>query len=144
MPLSHWHVTVGAGDSESGSLSKMWSRSGELIHFYHLNAHSDPLLSWGMRWESRIEARILRKIRTMDGEQFSLKDAVWNLTHKQTNERVAQVFLCVSDGSSKLMLEVHWLSYSITILSFTLVHLTTYAPPCWYDIWGEPVDSELI
>lgn len=87
-----------------------------------------------MRWESRIEARILRKIRTMDGEQFSLKDAVWNLTHKQTNERVAQVFLCVSDGSSKLMLEVHWLSYSITILSFTLVHLTTYAPPCWYDI----------
>jgi len=30
--------------------------------------------------------RILPKTRTMDGEQFSLKDAVWNLTNVQTKE----------------------------------------------------------
>lgn len=28
--------------------------------------------------------RILPKIRTLSGEQFSLKDAVWNLTNEQT------------------------------------------------------------
>ncbi|KAH9912797.1 uncharacterized protein B0H18DRAFT_1126773 [Fomitopsis serialis] len=43
------------------------------------------------------EVRILPKIRTMDGEQFSLKDAVWNLTNEQTKERTAQAFLRVSD-----------------------------------------------
>ncbi|KAK7048243.1 NUC071 domain-containing protein [Favolaschia claudopus] len=36
-------------------------------------------------------------IRTMSGEQFSLKDAVWNLTNEQTKERTAQAFLRVSD-----------------------------------------------
>ncbi|KAG1765663.1 ribonuclease H-like domain-containing protein [Suillus occidentalis] len=40
---------------------------------------------------------ILSKIRTMGGEQFSLKDAVWNLTNEQTKERTAQAFLRVSD-----------------------------------------------
>ncbi|KAJ3817018.1 U5-snRNA binding site 2 of PrP8-domain-containing protein [Lentinula raphanica] len=39
------------------------------------------------------EVRILSKIRTMSGEQSSLKDAVWNLT----KERTAQAFLRVSD-----------------------------------------------
>lgn len=43
------------------------------------------------------EVRILPKIRTMSGEQFSLKDAVWNLTNEQTKERTAQAFLRVSD-----------------------------------------------
>jgi pre-mRNA-processing factor 8 len=33
------------------------------------------------------ETPILPKIRTMSGEQFSLKDAVWNLTNEQTKER---------------------------------------------------------
>ena len=33
----------------------------------------------------------------MSGEQFSLKDAVWNLTNEQTKERTAQAFLRVSD-----------------------------------------------
>ncbi|THU79056.1 hypothetical protein K435DRAFT_973288 [Dendrothele bispora CBS 962.96] len=43
------------------------------------------------------EVRILPKIRTTSGEQFSLKDAVWNLTNEQTKERTAQAFLRVSD-----------------------------------------------
>ncbi|EMD31685.1 hypothetical protein CERSUDRAFT_127249 [Gelatoporia subvermispora B] len=43
------------------------------------------------------EVRILPKIRTMGGEQFSLKDAVWNRTNEQTKERTAQAFLRVSD-----------------------------------------------
>jgi len=45
------------------------------------------------------EVHILPKIRTMGGEQFSLKDAVWNLTNEQTKERTTQTFLRVSsDG----------------------------------------------
>lgn len=43
------------------------------------------------------EIRILPKIRTINGEQYSLKDAVWNLTNEQTKERTAQAFLRVSD-----------------------------------------------
>jgi pre-mRNA-processing factor 8 len=43
------------------------------------------------------EVRILPKIRTMGGEKFSLKDAVWNLANKQTKERIVQAFLRVSD-----------------------------------------------
>jgi hypothetical protein len=48
------------------------------------------------------EIRILPKIRTKSGEQFSLKDAViWNLTNKRTKERTAQAFLRFSnDGRS--------------------------------------------
>jgi pre-mRNA-processing factor 8 len=43
------------------------------------------------------EICILLKIRTMGGEQFSLKDAVWNLTNEQMKECTWQTFLCVSD-----------------------------------------------
>ncbi|KAG2093356.1 PRP8 domain IV core-domain-containing protein [Suillus discolor] len=43
------------------------------------------------------KVRILPKIRTMGGKQFSLKDAVWNLTNEQTKDRTAQAFLHVSD-----------------------------------------------
>ena len=43
------------------------------------------------------EIRILPKICTLNGEQFSLKDAVWNLTNEQMKERTAQAFLRVSD-----------------------------------------------
>jgi pre-mRNA-processing factor 8 len=43
------------------------------------------------------EVRILPKFRTMGGEQFSLKDAVRNLTNEQTKERTAQAVLRVSD-----------------------------------------------
>ncbi|KIJ29669.1 hypothetical protein M422DRAFT_36884, partial [Sphaerobolus stellatus SS14] len=43
------------------------------------------------------EVRILPKLRTMSGEQFSLKDGVWNLTNEQSKERTAQAFLRVSD-----------------------------------------------
>jgi hypothetical protein len=37
------------------------------------------------------------KNQDMGGEQFSLKDSVWNLTNKQTKECTAQAFLHVSD-----------------------------------------------
>jgi len=43
------------------------------------------------------DARILPKIRTTSGEQFSLKDTVWDLTNEQMKERAVQAFLCVSD-----------------------------------------------
>ncbi len=52
---------------------------------------------------SGFEIRILPKIRTMSGEQYSLKDGVWNLTNEQTKERTAQAFLRVSD-EGRLML----------------------------------------
>jgi pre-mRNA-processing factor 8 len=48
------------------------------------------------------EIRILPKIRTMSGEQCSLKDVVWNLTNEQTKERNAQAFLRVSDDGKVL------------------------------------------
>jgi pre-mRNA-processing factor 8 len=35
-------------------------------------------------WMCGFEVRILSKIRSTGGEQFSLKDAVWNLTNEQT------------------------------------------------------------
>ena len=38
----------------------------------------------------------------MSGEQFSLKDAVWNLTNEQTKERTAQAFLRVLDDGTSL------------------------------------------
>jgi pre-mRNA-processing factor 8 len=47
------------------------------------------------------EVRILPKIWTMGGEQFSLKDAVWNLTNEQTKEPTAQAFLQVSDDGKQ-------------------------------------------
>ena len=43
------------------------------------------------------EVRILPRIRTQNGEQYSLKDGVWNLVHEGTKERNAQAFLRVSD-----------------------------------------------
>ena len=46
---------------------------------------------------SGFEVRILPKIRTLGGEQFSLKDADWNLTNEQTKEHTAQAFLRMSD-----------------------------------------------
>ena len=33
-------------------------------------------------------------------DQFSLKDAVWNLTNEQTEERTVQAFLRVSDDGA--------------------------------------------
>ena len=43
------------------------------------------------------EVWILPKIRTMGGKQYSLKDAVWDLTNEQTKERMARAFLRVAD-----------------------------------------------
>ena len=61
----------------------------------------NPQLLFSM---SGFEIRILPKIRQMNGEQFSLKDGVWNLTNEQTKERTAQAFLRVSDdGKSKYL-----------------------------------------
>jgi hypothetical protein len=34
----------------------------------------------------------------MGGEQFSLRDGVWNLANEQMTERNAQAFLRVDDG----------------------------------------------
>ena len=48
------------------------------------------------------EVRILPKIQTMGRGQFSLKDAVWNLTNEQTKECTAQAFLRVSDDGEPL------------------------------------------
>ncbi|KIM75296.1 hypothetical protein PILCRDRAFT_32467, partial [Piloderma croceum F 1598] len=62
--------------------------------FVSVCSQNNPQLLFSM---CGFEVRILPKIRTMGGEQFSLKDAVWNLTNEQTKERTAQAFLRVSD-----------------------------------------------
>jgi pre-mRNA-processing factor 8 len=62
--------------------------------FVSVYSQNNPQLLFSM---CGFEVRILPKTRTMGGEQFSLKDAVWNLTNEQTKERTAQAFLRVSD-----------------------------------------------
>jgi pre-mRNA-processing factor 8 len=62
--------------------------------FVSVYSKNNPQLLFSM---CGFEIRILPKIRTMNGEQFSLKDGVWNLTNEQTKERTALAFLRVSD-----------------------------------------------
>ncbi|KAF8596751.1 pre-mRNA-processing-splicing factor [Ceratobasidium sp. AG-I] len=62
--------------------------------FVSVYSRDNPQLLFSM---CGFEVRILPKIRTMSGEQFSLKDGVWNLTNEQSKERTAQAFLRVSD-----------------------------------------------
>src|SRR6266850_1283955 len=62
--------------------------------FVSVYSRDNPQLLFSM---CGFEVRILPKTRTMGGEQYSLKDAVWNLTNEQTKERTAQAFLRVSD-----------------------------------------------
>ncbi|KAL4069165.1 U5-snRNA binding site 2 of PrP8-domain-containing protein [Scleroderma citrinum] len=62
--------------------------------FVSIYSKDDPQLLFSM---SGFEVCILPKIRMLDGDQFLLKDAVWNLTNEQTKERTAQAFLCISD-----------------------------------------------
>jgi pre-mRNA-processing factor 8 len=67
--------------------------------FVSVYSQHNPQLLFSM---CGFEIRILPKIRTMGGEQFSLKDAVWNLTNEQSKERTAQAFLRVSDEGEAL------------------------------------------
>ncbi|KAL4063506.1 ribonuclease H-like domain-containing protein [Scleroderma yunnanense] len=62
--------------------------------FVSVYSKDDPQLLFSM---SGFEVHILPKIRMLDGDQFSLKDAVWNVTNEQTKEHTAQAFLHVSD-----------------------------------------------
>ncbi|KAG8802728.1 pre-mRNA-splicing factor 8 [Serendipita sp. 411] len=62
--------------------------------FVSVYSKDNPQLLFSM---CGFEVRILPKIRTTSGEQFSIKDSVWNLTNEQTKERTAQAFLRVSD-----------------------------------------------
>jgi pre-mRNA-processing factor 8 len=50
------------------------------------------------------ELWILPKIQTMGEEQYSLKDAVWDLTNEQTKERMVWAFLRVSDEGAVQLL----------------------------------------
>jgi pre-mRNA-processing factor 8 len=63
--------------------------------FVSMYSRHNPQLLFSM---CSFEVRILPNIRTMGREQFSLKDAVSNLTNEQTKERTAQAFLRVSDN----------------------------------------------
>ncbi|KAL1413523.1 pre-mRNA-splicing factor 8 [Vanrija albida] len=54
----------------------------------------NPQLLFSM---SGFEVRILPRVRTEQGEQYTLKDGVWNLVQESTKERTAQAFLRVSD-----------------------------------------------
>jgi len=65
--------------------------------FVSVYSKNSPQLLFSM---CGFEVRILLKIRTMNGEQFSLKDGVWNLTNEQTKERTTQAFLQVSDENT--------------------------------------------
>ncbi|KAK6910277.1 pre-mRNA-processing-splicing factor 8 [Kwoniella mangroviensis CBS 8507] len=62
--------------------------------FCSVYSKDNPQLLFSM---SGFEVRILPRIRTQHGEQYSLKDGVWNLTQESTKERTAQAFLRVSD-----------------------------------------------
>ena len=69
--------------------------------FVSVYSQNNPQLLFSM---CGFEIRILPKIRTMSGEQFSLKYAIWNLTNEQTKERTAQAFLRVSDEGNSILL----------------------------------------
>ncbi|KAL4071197.1 pre-mRNA-processing-splicing factor, partial [Scleroderma yunnanense] len=62
--------------------------------FVSVYSKDDPQLLFSM---SGFKVHILPKIRMLDRDQFLLKDAVWNLTNKQTKECMAQAFLHISD-----------------------------------------------
>jgi len=62
--------------------------------FCSVYSKDNPQLLFSM---CSFEVRILPRIRTQQGEQYSLKDGVWNLTQESTKERTAQAFLRVSD-----------------------------------------------
>jgi pre-mRNA-processing factor 8 len=48
------------------------------------------------------EVRILPRCRTENGEQFSIKDGVWQLVNSSTQERTAQAYLRVSEQGQKV------------------------------------------
>ena len=79
--------------------------------FVSVYSQNNPQLLFSM---CGFEIRILPKIRTMSGEQFSLKDAVWNLTNEQTKERTAQAFLRVSDDGKSINPD-HSLFFNISL-----------------------------
>ena len=63
------------------------------------------------------------------GEQFSLKDAVWNLTNKQTKERTAQAFLrCKSHDCLKMFRKLMFcilVSWPVPILRVQISSITS-------------------
>ncbi|KAJ3106936.1 Pre-mRNA-processing-splicing factor 8, partial [Phlyctochytrium planicorne] len=63
--------------------------------FVSVYSRDNPNLLFSM---CGFEVRILPKIRTIS-EEFTLKEAVWNLINEQTKERTAQAFLRVDDDS---------------------------------------------
>ena len=80
--------------------------------FVSVYSKENPQLLFSM---CGFEIRILPKIRTMSGEQFSLKDAVWNLTNEQSKERTAQAFLRVSDDGKLASLFVFVNLHQLTV-----------------------------
>ncbi|ODN79735.1 pre-mRNA-processing-splicing factor 8 [Cryptococcus amylolentus CBS 6039] len=62
--------------------------------FVSVYSKDNPQLLFSM---CGFETRILPRCRTQSGEQYSLKDGVWNLTQEATKERTAQAYLRVSD-----------------------------------------------
>ncbi|KAG1906375.1 PRP8 pre-mRNA processing factor 8-like protein [Suillus fuscotomentosus] len=92
------NMTVNLGRAVFWNVKNSLPRSLTTIEwedtFVSVYSKDNPQLSFSM---CGFEVRILPKIRTTGGEQFSLKDAVWNLTNEQTKERTAQAFLRVSD-----------------------------------------------
>ena len=62
--------------------------------FLSVYSRENPQLLFSM---CGFEVRISRKIWTMGGEQYSSRDAAWDLSNEQTKERTAQSFLRVSD-----------------------------------------------
>jgi pre-mRNA-processing factor 8 len=66
--------------------------------FVSVYSRDNPQLLFSM---NGFEVRILPRIRTANGEQYSLKDGLWNLTQESTKERTAQAFLRVSDQGIK-------------------------------------------
>lgn len=103
--------------------------------FVSVYSKDNPQLLFSM---CGFEVRILPKIRTMGGEQFSLKDAVWNLTNEQTKERTAQAFLRVSDEGMDLA-AIFVLALSLIILAYRCSAVQQPYPPGPHELWVDDV-----
>ncbi|KIM59479.1 hypothetical protein SCLCIDRAFT_27299 [Scleroderma citrinum Foug A] len=96
--------------------------------FVSVYSNDNPQLLFSM---AGFTVCILPKIRMLGGEQFSLKNAVWNPTNKQTKEWTAQAFLHVSDDSIQQFNNcIHQVLMSLGSTTFPkIVNKSSHFPP---------------
>ena len=97
MRLIKHDVNLGCAVFWNDKQNLLWQLNGRI----HLSASTLKTILKCCSWCA--DLRFISYPRS--GEQFSLKDAVWNLTTKQTKERTAQAFLRVSDDGTSLTVD---------------------------------------